>query len=150
MDDILPPLPGQCLQRGVARLLGSLGHAPLAEFVPQSGLRVDVISVASDGEIWIVECKSSRADFMADRKWRGYLPFCDRFLWATDAGFPADLLPEGCGLILADAWGGELVRPAPLTRLAAARRTRLLRDIARVAACRLARLSDPHGHAETG
>ncbi len=29
----------------------------------------------------------------ADRKWQGYLDWCDRFFWAVDADFPVDLLP---------------------------------------------------------
>ncbi len=143
MNDILPARPGQQLTRGVARLLLSLGHASLAEFVPQGGLRVDVISISPKGEIWIVECKSSRADFMGDHKWQGYLEWCDRFFWAVDGDFEESLLPETGGLMRADAWGAEIMRMAPEARLAAARRTRLMRDIARVAALRLQALTDP-------
>ncbi|AGT08638.1 MmcB family DNA repair protein [Paracoccus aminophilus] len=145
MDEILPPKPGQKLARGVARLLSTLGHAPLLEFVPTGGLRVDVISVSPKGEIWVVECKSSRADFASDRKWQGYLDWCDRFFWAVDTGFPDELLPEESGLIRADAWGAELLRMAPEAKLAAARRAKILRDIARVAAGRLQALTDPMG-----
>ncbi len=141
----LPVQPGQRLARGVTRLLHGLGHAALTEFVPGGGLRVDVISITPKGEIWVVECKSCRADFAADRKWQGYLEFCDRFFWAVDGTFPEDLLPADSGLIRADAWGAELVRMAPESRLPAARRTRLLRDIARVSTARLLALSDPLG-----
>lgn len=137
--------PGQRLARGVARLLIAMGHAPLCEFVPVPGLRVDVISVAPGGEIWVVECKSCRADFTGDRKWQGYLEYCDRFFWATDCDFPVELLPEGSGLFVADAYGAEITRMAPLEKLAAARRSRVLGDVARTAACRLARLNDPAG-----
>ena len=144
-DEILPPKPGQRLQRGVTRMLTGLGHAALAEFVPTPGLRVDVISISAKGEIWVIECKSSRADFIGDQKWQGYLAFCDRFFWAVDADFPDELLPEGSGLIRADSWGAELVRMAPETRLAGARRSRLLRDIARISTGRLLALSDPMG-----
>ena len=141
--DLLPAQPGHRLARGVARMLIGMGHAPLCEFVPSGGLRVDVISVAPSGEIWIVECKSCRADFVGDRKWQGYLEWCDRFFWATDCDFPVELLPEGSGLIVADAYGAELSRMAPAAKLAAARRARVLRDIARTAACRLVRSTDP-------
>lgn len=144
-QDDLPGRPGQRLTRGVARMLATLGHAPLAEFVPVGGLRVDVISISPKGEIWVVECKSGRADYLSDRKWRGYLEFCDRFFWAVDADFPDELLPEGSGLIRADSWGAELVRMAPETRLAGARRNRLLRDIARVSTARLLAVTDPMG-----
>lgn len=146
----LPPMPGQRLARGVARMLVGMGHAPLCEFVPTGGLRVDVISVAPSGEIWVIECKSCRADFAADRKWQGYLDWCDRFFWATDCDFPIELLPDGSGLIVADAYGAEMTRMAPEDRLAPARRARILRDIARVAACRLIRSTDPDAFAEIG
>ena len=153
MDDtapILPPMPGQRLARGVGRLLRSMDHAVLLEFVPSRGLRVDVMSLGPKGEIWIVECKSSRADFTSDRKWQGYLDWCDRFFWATDCDFPTELLPDGSGLIVADAYGAEMTRMAPEDRLAPARRARILRDIARVAACRLIRSTDPDAFAEVG
>lgn len=145
MDENLPAKPGQRLQRGVSRMLASLGHAPLSEFVPSGGLRIDVISVSPKGEIWVVECKSCRADFIGDRKWQGYLEFGDRFFWAVDCDFPTDLLPEGSGLIRADSWGAEIERMAPESRLAAARRSRILRDIARVSTGRLLALTDPMG-----
>jgi len=140
-----PLLAGQRLARGVARMLAGLGHAALPEFVPAGGLRVDVVSVTPQGEIWVVECKSCRADFVSDRKWQGYLEFCDRFFWAVDLDFPDELLPPDSGLIRADAWGAELVRMAPQTRLAGARRARLLREIARVSTARLMALTDPMG-----
>ncbi len=146
--DLLPAQPGHRLARGVARMLLGMGHAPLLEFVPAPGLRVDVISVTPSGEIWIVECKSCRADFTGDRKWQGYLEWCDRFFWATDCDFPVELLPEDNGLLVADPYGAELARMAPVTKLAAARRARVLRDIARVAACRLVRVNDPGAFAD--
>lgn len=143
MDSTLPLMPGQRLARGVARLLGSMNHAVLTEFVPARGLRVDLIGLGPKGEVWIVECKSCRADFMTDRKWQGYLEWCDRYFWAVDEAFPLDLLPEETGLIMADAYGAEILRMAPETRLAGARRTRLMRDVARVATQRLQALQDP-------
>lgn len=142
-DPILPPMPGQRLARGVARLLVSLDHAVLTEFVPARGLRVDLISLGPRGELWIVECKSSRADFTCDRKWQGYLDWCDRYFWAVDGDFPTGLLPDETGLILADPYGAEIRRMAPEARLAGARRNRLMRDFARAAALRLQRLQDP-------
>ncbi len=143
--ETLPAQPGQRLARGVMRMLHAQNHAALAEFAPVGGLRVDVISVTPKGEIWVVECKSCRADFAADRKWQGYLEFCDRFFWAVDGAFPDELLPPVTGLIRADPWGAELIRMAPEKRLAPARRARLLRDIARVSTARLMAISDPLG-----
>ena len=141
----LPGMPGQRLARGTGRMLRSLDHAVLTEFVPARGLRVDLISLGPKGELWIVECKSSRADFQSDRKWQGYLEWCDRYFWAVDGDFPIDLLPQDTGLIMADAYGADIVRMAPETRLAPARRTKVQRDFARAAALRLQGLCDPEG-----
>jgi hypothetical protein len=136
-------LPGQRLARGVSRCLRALDFAPLLEFVPAPGLRVDVVAVGPKGEIWIVEGKSSRTDFVSDAKWGGYVPFCDRFFWAVDLDFPTDLLPGDAGLIIADAWDGEVQRwPEPVP-LAGSRRRALTQRIARTAAGRLHALSDP-------
>ena len=136
-------LPGQRLARGVCRHLAGRGFATLTEFVPEAGLRVDVIALGPKGEIWIVECKSSRMDFISDRKWAGYLAWCDRFFWAIDADFPGEILPEETGLILADGFDGELVRWPPETPLAGARRKALVQRFARTAALRLGVLIDP-------
>ena len=134
--EILPILPGQQLARGVCRALRSYDFATLEEFSPQSGLRVDVMALGPKGEFWVIECKSSRADFMADAKWRRYLPWCDRFFWAVPPDFPAQILPLETGLILADAWGAEIVRSAPNTPLPAARRRAQTLRFARAAALR--------------
>ncbi len=136
--------PGQLIARGVSRHLISLGYSTLTEFVPDRGLRVDVIALSDKGEVLVVECKSSRADFISDSKWQGYLPFCDRFFWAVTADFPTELLPLETGLIIADAYDAEIMRDAPEDRLAPARRTKLLRKFARTAALRL------HSHLDPG
>ena len=138
-----PLLPGQRLARGVCRHLASLDFAPLEEFVPERGRRVDVMALGPKGEIWVVECKSSRADYLSDGKWQGYLDWCDRYFWAVDAAFPAELLPEDTGLILADAYDAEILRMAPETRLSPARRAALIRRFARDAARRVQRTGDP-------
>jgi hypothetical protein len=135
--------PGQLLARGVARHLRALGFASVEEFVPARGLRVDVIGAGPKGEIWIVECKSSRADYQSDQKWQGYLEWCDRFFWAVDLEFPTELLPAETGLIIADAYDAELVRMPDEQKLAAARRKKLTHKLAMDAAWRLQRLRDP-------
>ena len=136
-------MPGQLLARGVSRHL--LGHdfVTLEEVVPTPGLRVDVMALGPKGEIWVVECKSGRADFLTDRKWQGYLDWCDRFFWAVDADFPTDLLPQGTGLILADGYDAEILRMGPETPLAGARRKMMVQKFARHAALRLQALRDP-------
>lgn len=136
-------MPGQLLARGVSRHL--LGHdfVTLEEMVPAPGLRVDVMALGPGGEIWVVECKSGRADFTTDHKWQGYLDWCDRFFWAVDAGFPADLLPQDTGVILADGYDAEILRMGPQLPLAAARRKAVVQKFARHAALRLQALRDP-------
>ncbi|QIE47263.1 MmcB family DNA repair protein [Pseudohalocynthiibacter aestuariivivens] len=135
--------PGQLLARGVCRHLLSHDFCPLEEYVPQRGKRVDVMALGPKGEIWVVECKSSRADFMTDSKWDGYLEWCDRFFWAVDADFPTEILPDETGLIIADAYGGEIVRMGPESKLSGARRTAITRKFARDTARRLQGLRDP-------
>jgi hypothetical protein len=136
-------LPGQLLARGVCRHLRQHDFATLEEFVPQRGLRVDVMGLGPKGEIWVIECKSSRADFTSDAKWQGYLDWSDRYFWAVDAKFPTDLLPESTGLIIADAYDADILRMGPEIKLAAARRKVLIRKFARNAAQRLQAYRDP-------
>lgn len=135
--------PGQVLARGVCRFLIDEGLAPVTEFSPARGLRTDVTALAPNGEIWVVECKSSVADFRSDTKWEGYLEWCDRFYFAGPADLPDDLLPDDHGLMIADGYGAEIVRPADKRPLAAARRKAQTQRIARVAALRLRALADP-------
>ncbi|MFY0623558.1 MAG: MmcB family DNA repair protein [Pelagimonas sp.] len=136
-------MPGQVLARGVCRLLASHGFATVEEFVPDRGLRMDVMALGPKGELWVVECKSSRADFQSDSKWQGYLEWADRYFWAVDSEFPTDLLPSESGLIIADGYGGEILRMPEATKLAAARRSKLTRKFAFHAARRLQALRDP-------
>ncbi|NEY90587.1 MmcB family DNA repair protein [Tabrizicola oligotrophica] len=143
LDDLSRLLPGQRLQRGVSRALRQFDFVCVEELVPTPGLRVDVMALGPRGEVWIVECKSSRADFRADQKWQGYLDWCDRFFWAVGGEFPVELLPEGQGLILADAYDAEILRMGAETPLAPARRKALVQKFARHAASRLQAFRDP-------
>ncbi len=147
MQDVatdIPTLqPGQLLARGVCRHLLGYDFATVEEFSPERGKRVDVMALGPKGEIWVVECKSSRADFTSDYKWDGYLEWCDRYFWAVDEAFPTDLLPEGTGLIIADAYDAQIIRMAPEHKLPGARRTALTRRFARQAALRLQGARDP-------
>ena len=143
VSDIIAMQPGQLLARGVCRHLLGYDYATVEEFSPEKGKRVDVMALGPKGEIWVVECKSSRADFTSDFKWDGYLEWCDRYFWAVDEAFPTDLLPEGTGLIIADAYDAQIIRMAPEHKLAGARRTALTRRFARQAALRLQGARDP-------
>jgi hypothetical protein len=141
--ETLPSMPGQRLARGVARALRAMDFVTVEELVPAPGLRVDLMALGPKGEVWVIECKSGRADFRADQKWQGYLEWCDRFFWAVDAEFPTELLPEATGLILADAYDAEIVRMAPEAPLPGARRKAMLQKFARHAATRLQGFRDP-------
>jgi len=140
---ISEPKPGQLLARGVCRHLLSLDFVTVEELTPTPGLRVDVMGLGPKGDVWIVECKSSRADFMSDGKWQGYLEWCDRYFWAVDEAFPTELLPEGTGLIIADAYDAEIVRMGVETKLAPARRKVMVQKFARHAALRWHAARDP-------
>ena len=135
--------PGQLLARGVCRHLLAHDFVTVEELTPSSGLRVDVMGLGPRGEIWIVECKSSRADFQSDHKWQGYLEWCDRFFWAVDEAFPSELLPPETGLIIADAYDAEIIRMAPEDKLAPARRKVMVQKFARHAALRAHLARDP-------
>lgn len=143
IEPIAGKKPGQILARGVCRHLRSHDFVSVEELIPASGLRVDVMALGPRGEIWVVECKSSRADFQADQKWQGYLEWCDRYFWAVDEAFPTELLPDGTGLIVADAYDAEIVRMGPEARLAPARRKVMVQKFARHAALRAQALRDP-------
>ena len=136
-------MPGQLLARGVCRHLRSLDFVSVEELTPTPGLRVDVMGLGPKGEIWVIECKSSRADFQTDRKWYGYLDWCDRFFWAVDTNFPTELLPDETGLIIGDGYDAEIVRMGPESRLAPARRKVMVQKFARHAAVRAQSARDP-------
>lgn len=129
---------GRRLARGVCRLLADHGYRALCELPLGDGHRADVFAIDRRGGILIVEVKSCLADFRADGKWPAYLASCDAFAFAVPQGFPHSVLPEEAGLIVADAYGGAVIRPPmPAPALPAARRKALLVRFARTAAARL-------------
>ena len=138
-----PGIEARGLARGVARLLEDYGFASLAEFTLASGRRADVMALGPAGKLWCVEIKTSLADFRADAKWPDYLAYCEGFFFAVPPTFPLEVLPEDCGLIVADAYGGEVLRAAPLRPLQAARRKAVTLRFALSAARRLGQLTDP-------
>jgi len=131
------------IRRGTLRLLVGLDLFALPEVTLASGRRADLLAVSRTGEIAIVEIKSSRTDFLIDRKWPQYRLYCDRLFFATAPDVDEALFPEDAGLIVADAHGGALLRDAPLLPLAAATRKALLTRVARLGAARLTWLADP-------
>jgi hypothetical protein len=131
--------------QGAARLFVSLGHAVLREVALPHGRRADLLVLAPDDSFAIVEVKSCARDFLSDGKWHEYRAYCDRLFFAVDPDFPRALLPEDAGLLVADPYGGAVLREAPLHALASARRRALLARFARLAARRLEGVIDPAG-----
>jgi hypothetical protein len=133
----------QALARGVSRMLGEAGQTCLHEFTLRNGRRADVIALATDGSFTIVEIKSSVNDFRTDGKWPEYLDFCDHFYFAVAEDFPQELIPESCGLIVADAYGAVVLRASEESRINGTRRRTLMLRYAEVAGRRLMHLLDP-------
>jgi hypothetical protein len=138
------PLTAMDVARGVNRLFLAEGHTPILEFSLPNNRRLDVAALGPDGTIVGVEIKISAADLHADDKWPDYLSFCDLFFFAVPPEFPQDMLPTTTGLIVADRFGGAIVRQSQRKMLHAARRRALTLRFAMVAATRLNRALDPH------
>jgi hypothetical protein len=132
----------RAVARGTCRMFDALGFGTLTEFRLPYGRRVDVIALGDDGGFAIAEVKSCVADFRADRKWREYLPFCERFYFAVPVEFPLGILPTDCGLIVADAHDAVIRREAPALTMSAQRKRRQLLRFAQTASARLRRLSE--------
>lgn len=140
MDDALPlsrPDTTTLLARGVQRLLYDHGLVSVLEVPLANGRRADVMGLTASGEVWIIETKSCLADYAVDAKWPDYIEFCDRFFFGVTETFPRDLIPEHAGLIVADGFGGAILRDAPVNPLAGARRKAVTLLFARLAAQRL-------------
>jgi len=131
------------VQRGVGRLMRSLGFAILNEFTLATGRRADVIALGDSGAIWIIEIKSSLEDFRIDQKWPEYGDFCDRFFFAIPQALDPEIIPFEAGLIVADNWGAEILRQSGETALHASRRKALTLAFARASSQRLHSLYDP-------
>ena len=131
------------IARGTRRLLRAAGWASLTELALPSGRRADIVALAADSSLAIVEIKSSLADFRADRKWQDYRLHSDQLCFAVSPDMPLEVLPSDTGLIVADAFGAEIVREAPVHRMAGARRRAMLIRFATAAADRLQPLADP-------
>lgn len=131
------------IARGAGRLLRAYAMAHVAELPLANGRRADLIALSAKGEVWILEIKSSVEDFRADHKWAEYRDYCDAFYFAVGPAFPRELIPSDAGLVVADRYGGEIVRASPQHPLSAARRRSVQLAIARVAALRLAAAIDP-------
>lgn len=136
--------------RGIGRLLARNDIWTLPEMPLVGGRRADLMGIDSRGHVVIVEIKVSRADLLGDGKWTDYLDHCDRFYWGLSPQLDrtcldtTDFHPDRCGVIVADSYDAEILRPAPLLKLAPARRKV---EVERLARCALRRRQvdfDPH------
>ena len=136
--------------RGISRLFARNGIWVLAEMPLRNGRRADLMGIDAKGKIVIVEVKTARGDLMGDSKWPDYLDFCDRFYWGLPPELDRaclesdDFRPDMCGVIVADGYDAEIVRPAPSHPLAAARRRVEVERLARTALRRQLVAQDPH------
>lgn len=126
--------------RGVSRLLIQEGFSPILEFTLANGRRLDVAALGPDGTMLGVEIKVAIADLKGDMKWPEYLEFCELFYFAIPPDFPDELVPPETGLIVADRYGGAIVRPSPIAQIHASRRKAVTLSFAKVAAERLSRI----------
>jgi hypothetical protein len=131
--------------RGTMRLLHQFGFSAVSELALPSGRRADLVALNRAGDVWIVEIKSSVEDFRADQKWTDYRLHCDRLFFATTVEVPCEIFPKDTGLIVADAFGAQVMCEAPEHRLHAATRKCMMLAFARCAALRLQSLADPQG-----
>jgi hypothetical protein len=138
------PVAAADVARGTSRLLLAEGLSPILEFTLPNGRRLDVAALAPDGSIIGVEIKVSLTDLRADEKWPDYVSYCDLFFFAVPPEFPQGGLPPETGLIVADRFGGAIVRESPRMKVVTARRRALTLRFAMIAAARLARTLDPN------
>jgi hypothetical protein len=133
----LMTITAQDVARGVSRLLMQEGFSPILEFTLANGRRLDVAALGNNGTVLGVEIKVAVGDLKQDIKWPEYLEFCELFYFAIPPDFPDELVPSDTGLIVADRYGGAIVRPSPVASLHASRRKAVTLSFAKVAAERL-------------
>ncbi|WP_296675458.1 MmcB family DNA repair protein [Novosphingobium sp.] len=140
----------RAVARGICRLFARNDVWCMTEMPLRSNRRADLMGIDTKGRLIIVEIKVSKSDLLGDTKWTDYLDHCDRFYWGlaphldrscmeTDA-----FLPDRCGLIVADGYDAEIVRPAATFPLTSARRKAEVERLARAALRRQLGLVDPH------
>lgn len=140
----------RAVARGICRLFARNDIWCLPEMPLRSGRRADLMGIDGKGHVIIVEIKVSRADLLGDGKWTDYLDHCDRFFWGLHPSLDRACMdtpafrPEVCGLIVADGYDAEILRPAPTLPLAAARRKAEIERLARAALRRQVISADPY------
>jgi hypothetical protein len=141
------PERARAIRLATARLCVRLGWAPLHEVPLPNGRRADILALRPNGDFACIEVKSGLRDFLTDAKWPEYREFADALYFAVDIDFPQEILPHDTGLIVTAGPDADLLRDAPLHRLAPARRRSLMHGFATLAAIRLTAAEDPVGMA---
>ncbi|MEB3416433.1 MmcB family DNA repair protein [Alteriqipengyuania sp. WL0013] len=146
--------PARCdsgaVARGIARLFARNDTWLLPEMPLRNGRRADLMGIDPKGHVVIVEIKVARGDLMGDAKWPDYLDHCDRFYWGLAPSLDRGCMeteafqPDCCGVIVADGYDAEILRPAPLRPLAAARRKVEIERLARTSMRRQVVAADPY------
>lgn len=148
-SNLRPVLGAGDVARGIGRLFARNDIWCLAEVPLKNGRRADLMGIDAKGLVVIVEIKVARADLLGDAKWPDYLDYCDRFYWGLSPALDRAPLeseafrPATCGVIVADSYDAEILRPAALEPLAAARRKTQVEHLARIAMRRHMAMIDP-------
>ena len=150
-DAMLPigfPERAKAIRVATARLCVRLGWAPLHEVPLPNGRRADILALQPGGDFACIEVKSGLRDFLTDVKWPEYRDYADTLYFAVDVDFPREILPHDAGLIVTAGPDADLLREAPIHRLAPSRRRSLVHGFATLAAIRLTAAEDPVGMAD--
>ncbi|MBY4641416.1 MmcB family DNA repair protein [Gluconacetobacter entanii] len=141
------------IRRAVACLCAQHDWAVLHEMPLPNGRRADIMALCPAGRLTCIEIKSGLPDFRSDLKWPQYRPWCDAFYFAVPHSFPQTVLPDDVGVMVVDVAAASgygpaiadaaIIRPAPMHKLAAARRRSVTHRFAMLAAQRLNRMEDP-------
>ncbi len=144
-----PVIGSAAVARGVSRMLYRHDIMIQSEVTLKGHRRADLMGVTAKGDVVIVEIKCARSDLLSDRKWQEYLDHCDQYYWAVPIGFDLSpfeqilFMPERCGLIVADSYDAEMIRPAKRVALAPARRKLEVQNLAAKAMRRIMVAADP-------
>ena len=128
--------------RGIMRLFARNDIWCTTEMPLRGGRRADLMGIDAKGHVIIV-------DLTGDAKWTDYLDHCDKFYWGIGTHLDRGILegeaflPERCGLIVADGYDAEIIRPAARHPLAPARRKVEVERLARTAMRRTTVACDP-------
>lgn len=138
-DDLTAARRSAAVVRGIGRLFARNDIWVMPEMPLRNGRRADLMGIDARGHVVIVEIKTARGDLLGDGKWPDYLEFCDRFYWGLPPELDRacldgpDFRPDCCGVIVADGYDAEILRPAPSRPMAAARRKVEVERLARAA-----------------